>query len=645
MSSVLLAVVAACVSLLCLASSASAAVVLGVGPNIPSPNRAVTVGETAVPSSLTITNISDQAQGPLNVTVDPNSITLVPSCGTIPATPDCPAASVDPGVFAVSATGTGAVGTACANTVFTITKVDATQDKYVLSPSTAVMLGPGDTGGQLARCTINFTVDVLKVPTKDARADPGIQTDELAGVTATASDNQTGSGFGSNFTTVNRATAAIATAVAPTPIALGAQFHDTATITGNGTTAPTGTVVFTVFGPNDTTCVGPVAFTSTNAVSTTGGVTTATSSSFTPTQAGTYRVVAQYSGDAIYAPVTTACGDAGETETVSPGTPTVATAVAPTPIALGGAFHDTATLTGSGVPPTGTVDFTVFGPNDATCAGTAAFTSTGNAVSTTAGVTTATMPNFTPTLAGTYRVVAHYSGDANYTALTTACGAAGETETITPATPSVTTAVAPTPIALGGAFHDTATLTGTGAVAPTGTVDFTVFGPNDGTCAGTAAFTSTGNAVSTTGGVTTATMPSFTPTKAGTYNVVAHYSGDANYTALTTACGAAGETETITPGTPTVTTVVSPNPVALGGAFHDTATLTGSGVAPTGTVDFTVFGPNDGTCAGAAAFTSTGNPVSTTGGVTTATMANFTPTLAGSYNVVAHYSGDANYTA
>jgi hypothetical protein len=456
----------------------------------------------------------------------------------------------------------------------------------------------------------------------------------------------TACGAANETETVGPGTPTINTAVSPTPIALGQPFHDTATLTGTGGVAPTGTVDFTVFGPGDANCSAAPVFSSTgNAVSTTGGVTTATSANFTPTAAGDYHVVAHYSGDANYTALTSACGAANETETVSPVAPTVTTAVSPNPVALGGAFHDTATLTGSGAPPTGTVDFTVFGPNNTTCTGTPAFTSTGNAVSTTGGVTTATSTSFTPTAAGSYRVVAHYSGDANYGALTTACGAANETETISPVAPTINTAVSPVPITLGQAFHDTATLTGTGATAPTGTVDFTIYGPGDASCTGTPVFSSTGNPLTTSAGVTTATSPNFTPTAVGAYRVVAHYSGDANYNALTSACGAANETETVGPGTPTINTAVSPVPITVGQAFHDTATLTGTGPAPTGTVDFTIYGPGDASCTGTPVFTSTGNAVSTTGGVTTATSPSFTPTTAGSYHVVAHYSGDANYTA
>lgn len=92
-----------------------------------------------------------------------------------------------------------------------------------------------------------------------------------------------------------------------------------------------------------------------------------------------------------------------------------------------------------------------------------------------------------------------------------------------------------------------------------------------------------------------------------------------------------------------VSTMASPG-VALGGSISDTATLTGGGIgaaAPTGTITFTLFGPNDATCAGAAIFTST-VPVNGNG---TYISTSFTPLAIGTYRWIANYSGDANNAA
>jgi hypothetical protein len=95
-------------------------------------------------------------------------------------------------------------------------------------------------------------------------------------------------------------------------------------------------------------------------------------------------------------------------------------------VKLGRQVSDTATLA-NGVSPTGTITFRLFGPGNATCTGTAAFTST-RPVSGNGSYTSAP---FTPTVVGTYRWVAAYSGDANNAPVSTVCNAPGETVRVT----------------------------------------------------------------------------------------------------------------------------------------------------------------------------------------------------------------------
>ena len=313
-----LAVLAALVGMGFGASSAWAGVSLGTSPDIPVPNGPVTLGQTGLASTLTITNISTQAQATQTITLD--TITMVPSCGVI-ASINCPAASFEPDVFAMSATGTGSAGTACDGTVFTISNIDELQDKYLFTPSVPVVLGPSNTGGLPARCEINFTVDVLKMPVIDARADPGVQTNELAGANGTATDQQTGQGTGTNFTTVNPAQPAITT-TASASIVLGAgTLSDSATVTGRVNPAADATITFSLFGPDNANCSGEPIFTSTVPYPQGGG--SVSSGPFTPTVAGNYRWVASYSGDVNNLPVSGACNDANESTTVTtpPSTP------------------------------------------------------------------------------------------------------------------------------------------------------------------------------------------------------------------------------------------------------------------------------------------------------------------------------------
>jgi hypothetical protein len=103
---------------------------------------------------------------------------------------------------------------------------------------------------------------------------------------------------------------------------------------------------------------------------------------------------------------------------------------------------------------------------------------------------------------------------------------------------------------------------------------------------------------------------------------------------VATACGASSGMVAVAKRTPTLNsgaTLLSP-----GNAMTDSATL--NGASPTGTVTFSLYGPNNLTCAGAPIFTSTkwvyGNGKYTSDA--------FTPTAPGTYQWIAHYSGDAN---
>ena len=221
--------------------------------------------------------------------------------------------------------------------------------------------------------------------------------------------------------------------LASPPVAVGNPITDTATLSGG--ISPTGTITFTLFGPNNATCTGAAIFTSTVPVNAGNG--DYTSAPFTPTAAGTYRFVAVYSGDANNASVTSPCGAANESVLVSPATPTIVTH-ASAPVPVGGTISDTATLSG-GVNPTGTITFTLFGPSDATCATVPAFTST------TAVDRQRDLPLRQLRLhrRGTYRFIATYSGDANNASVTTLCNDPNESVVVAKAAPALVTVAAP----------------------------------------------------------------------------------------------------------------------------------------------------------------------------------------------------------
>jgi hypothetical protein len=102
-------------------------------------------------------------------------------------------------------------------------------------------------------------------------------------------------------TTVAKAT--LATTASPDlPLGTGA-IRGTAIL--RGANAPTGTITFRLYGPNDDACAGSPLQTGAVAVAGNGSYRSA---EFTPTATGTYRWQASYSGDAENEPVDGACG-------------------------------------------------------------------------------------------------------------------------------------------------------------------------------------------------------------------------------------------------------------------------------------------------------------------------------------------------
>jgi hypothetical protein len=92
---------------------------------------------------------------------------------------------------------------------------------------------------------------------------------------------------------------------------IGNPVSDFATLLGGS--SPTGTIVFRLYGRNDTTCSNGSAFAKKVTVSSNGNYG---SGNFTPTKRGTYRWRAFYSGDSNNASASTACNDPGESVSV-----------------------------------------------------------------------------------------------------------------------------------------------------------------------------------------------------------------------------------------------------------------------------------------------------------------------------------------
>jgi cysteine-rich repeat protein len=175
--------------------------VAGVGgSDVPTVVSPVIVGQTGVPFSFTITNQSTTPNDVNTVTV--TDIYFTPACGSslTPAIP-CPALLQDPAVFAMSATGTGRAGTACPGTIFTI-GAGTVAGEYEFTPLASVVLGDSDTGGDAAQCTVDFTVDVLSLPTNDSSGAAGMQTSQLARAETLTDDETAETGFAAGSSTV-----------------------------------------------------------------------------------------------------------------------------------------------------------------------------------------------------------------------------------------------------------------------------------------------------------------------------------------------------------------------------------------------------------------------------------------------------------
>jgi uncharacterized repeat protein (TIGR01451 family) len=119
------------------------------------------------------------------------------------------------------------------------------------------------------------------------------------------------------------------------------------------------------------------------------------------------------------------------TVTVVAAIPTLTTQASGS-VMLGGSISDIATLSGSQAA-TGTIGFVAYGPDDSTCSNPA-FTSDVNVQ----GDGQYTSGPFTPTVAGTYRFIANYSGDLNNKAVTTACSDVNESVVVIGPTPTPT---------------------------------------------------------------------------------------------------------------------------------------------------------------------------------------------------------------
>lgn len=210
-------------------------------------------------------------------------------------------------------------------------------------------------------------------------------------------------------------------------------------------------------------------------------------------------------------------------------------------------------------------------------------------------------------------------------------GAGGNVDCIytnhTKLSPSISTTLSASSVAIGTAVHDSATLSGATAGAG-GTVTYTVY--SDNACSQNAVGAGT---VTVTNGVVPDSN-AITFNNAGTFYWQAAYSGDADNNSATSVC----TTEVL---------VVNQNNTGMTTAQNvipnDDATLSGATSNAGGTITFSLFSPSDATCSNSPAFTQT---VSVSGnGVYSTTNTSFIASDSGTWRWKVVYSGDANNKA
>jgi uncharacterized protein (TIGR03437 family) len=373
--------------------------------------------------------------------------------------------------------------------------------------------------------------------------------------------------------TVGKVSAGIYTAFTPTsPVAGGALTVNALLLGADGVHTPTGSVAFS----EGSTTLGTIP------VDNDGRASLGLASGL---PAGTHNLVAAYSGDGNYVPVSAA------PLAIAVGKAATAIALASNPPQLSQPLNLKAAVTvvaPGNAAPGGTVDFTNGGKPIAGCTG----------VALQSGVAYC---NTSLSQLGDYTVAAAYSGDAS----TAPCSGTLQLG-VGKAAPSIYMAFAPNSPVYGAMVTVNALVLGaTGMAAPSGTVTFS----EGGVARGTFALGSDGRASLVSVALSV-----------GAHSFSAVYNGDTNYATAT------ADPLAVTVGKASTSTVVS---AASGAPLSATVSVTppGAGI-PTGSVQFY----QAGALIGSAALQQVGSQF-------TATLASANP--AG--NLWAVYQGDANF--
>jgi large repetitive protein len=412
--------------------------------------------------------------------------------------------------------------------------------------------------------TAIFSISTLSVATHHITARYGGDTNSNTSTSSTLNQQVVASSTTTALSTSNPS------------VSYGTTLIFTASVSGGGSGIPTGTVTFqdgtsVTLGSVNLDIHGNAALTiSTLAV-------------------GPHSIRAVYLGDSNNGGSTSTSVQ----ETITQITTVTSIATTTTPAAAGASIQLTATITpGSSVPSspiTGTVTFM----EGATTLGATAVNGT------TATITLSSLA------VGSHLIDAVYSGATNYAGSTSAL----LTQSVLQAISSGTLTASANPLIAGKSEILTVSLTSNGGV-PTGTV---VFKDTKGDIFGTA--------VVNAQGVATFTVPSLT---SGSYTIVAVYSGDVNTQGVSPTLNL-----TVQQATAGVVLTSSGAPSSIVGVpITLSATVTGNGATPTGSV---TFYDNTSTALGT-------SPINAAG-VGTLTLSSL---AVGSHTLTANYSGD-NY--
>jgi hypothetical protein len=195
--------------------------------------------------------------------------------------------------------------------------------------------------------------------------------------------------------------------------------NDSAELSGG--VNPQGSIEFKLFAPGDEDCSGTPVFT--QSVDVNGNGTYNTTNGYPSDATGIYRWTATYtSSNANNSNAESGCQD--EQVTIRPAAATIETAQELYP-------QDSATISANaGGPPTGTVDFALYGPNDANCSGTPVFTQENVELTNGTANTNNTDFSVDEASSGNYKWIVHYDGDATHDEATSECGREAFTATI-----------------------------------------------------------------------------------------------------------------------------------------------------------------------------------------------------------------------